>query len=192
MRKRVFVATLCLVALVSCSPQLVLNKSAQFSVLNVQLQISDEVPQAVASTLQTHFNDFVDEFNGGQHKFKIAVAESDSAALTIRFLATRLVTQNQQAAGVLVSALGFALPLLMIGSGADFFLTFWYFPTVQSPIELYLSPEINDSATNPLPQIFSSPGFLRSEERQIQKHGVHFQRFLKYTFNVLENSYGRR
>ena len=60
-----------------------------------------------------------------------------------------------------------------------FILFFYYFPKVRSMTELSLSEDINGATELRREFILASPGFLQSTEKQIQKHRVSFDRYLK-------------
>lgn len=106
--------------------------------------------------------------------------------MTIKLVGTELVKPGQQTAGVIVTVVGLTLPFVMISSGAPFFLGFYYFPQVRSLTELSLSSDISGPSQAPRNFILSSPGFLISSEKQIEKHVISFDRFLLQLVKQIE------
>jgi hypothetical protein len=178
-----------LVSASGCAPQLAFNNSARIDTLFVMLEISPAISEFVARELRAEFTDFVADFNSESHAFKLRQTEKFGAStLAIRFLATRLVSSNQQTAGVLVSLAGLSLPFIMAAAGAEFVLFFWYFPRAASAMEVKLSDDINGGMEVAEP-LLSSPGFLKSPEKQVEKHGTRFYRYLTDLMQHLETSY---
>lgn len=178
-----------LVSAAGCSPQLAINNKARIDTLLVLLEISPAISEFVGGELRKQFADFVTEFNSKPHAFKLQqTQEFGESTLAIRFLATRLVSSNQQTAGVLVSLVGLSLPFMMAAAGAEFVLFFWYFPRAASAMEVKLSNDINGGIDVAEP-VLSSPGFLKSPERQVEKHGKHFYKYLNNLMQHLETSY---
>ncbi|MEQ1588382.1 MAG: hypothetical protein ABL895_21030 [Cyclobacteriaceae bacterium] len=159
-------------------PKLVLNQNVKLDTLRVSLIFSQEVPDIVMNELENQFDAAVIQ-NNSSNKLKIQrVSGRESGDLQIRVLKSTLVTPQQQTAGVFVSTIGLSLPFFMASAGADFVIFFWYFPKMHSAMELALDPSINGSPYNPVLVNLRSPGFLKSPERQISKHGVYFNNYL--------------
>jgi hypothetical protein len=100
----------------------------------------------------------------------------------------QLVTKQQQTAGVIVSLIGFSIPFVMVASGSRFYLVFWYFPRSSSISEITLSEDINGMRTKTIQRLVTAPGFLKTPERQVVKHGKHFSKALNRLLQELERS----
>jgi hypothetical protein len=182
----IFVALLATGVAGCTTPRLVLRNDFNSDTLRVSLIFSPEVPTFVSNELEDQFNNFIIK-NNSSRKLKIQQVDGrDRSDLQIRVLATALVTPQQQSAGVVVSMLGLSLPILMASAETDFVIFFWYFPKAHSVLELSLHPEVNGSSTNPLMVRLQSPGFLKSPERQVSRHGVYFNDYLGNVINGLK------
>ncbi len=168
-----------LVVVAGCTtPKLVLNQNFKQDTLRISLIFSPEVPDAVISELENQLEAVVIQ-NNSSSKMKVErVSERESSDLQIRILKSTLVTEQQQTAGVIVTMFGLALPILMASAGTEFVIFFWYAPKMHSAMEFALDPSINGSPYNPVLINLHSPGFLKSPERQIARHGVYFNDYL--------------
>ncbi|HMR58086.1 MAG TPA: hypothetical protein PLM56_02340 [Cyclobacteriaceae bacterium] len=180
---------LCLLATACTAPQLILRDPAPER-LRVTLSFTDEVPEQMQVVLQRQFDDYVILHNsrtGTAGSFKLeSVQTGDQPDMIIRVRASKLVTSGQQTAGVIVSMIGFTLPIAMAASGAEFVLFFWYFPQTQSLIEISLNPQLSAGQFNTINYHLGSPGFLKSPQGQMTKHGVYFHDFLKRYFKKMK------
>lgn len=174
----------------SCSTtRFALDKAANITEVGIYLKMDDNVPEAVQNMLLKSVDDFLVKQNRSGSRIR-AVESSDprTATLTIHVFETNLVSEGQQVAGALVSLAGLSLPFVMIGAGAQFAVFFYYFPRATSIAELSLSNDIALNDNQPVPFQFSSPGFLKSKQRQIEKHGEFFTRSLTGFFIQMERS----
>ncbi len=171
----------------SCSsPQLVL-KSPHPEVLRVRMDITQEVPDLVRNELETQFTNYISWHNASPSRFKLETVEPhEPVDLQFTVLVSRLVTSSQQTAGVVLSMIGLSLPIIMASAGAELVVFFWYFPRVNSVVELSLDPEISGGPYSKIHRVVSSPGFLKSEPRQIARHGQYYFSALKNIFLRLD------
>ena len=174
--------------LVGCSSQkLVLKKGITLDTLRISLVFTPEVPDQIAAELDLQLSNFIIRHNAASKKMKILQVDGQEISdLQIRVLASALVTEQQQTAGVVVSMLGLSLPFIMASAGSEFVIFFWYFPKVNSVMELSLDPELNGGPLNPIHVNLSSPGFLKKPERQVAKHGIYFNDYLGRLVNGLQ------
>jgi hypothetical protein len=174
----------------SCAPAtVVLRDDARLETLNIYFENSDQTNPDVAESLDRHLDYFINNFNSQPgHAFDLVRVESPTSpsTLTIRLSGTQLVSKGQQTAGVFVSLVGLALPIIMVNAGSDFYFFFYYFPRVRSAAELSLSPDLSGSDQPYYPALVTSPGLLRSPEKQIGKHSLYFERFMMQLMKRIE------
>ncbi len=173
-----------LAALIICSacstPAVLVRKDVSIKRLGISFQAERTAIPSLAVNFEQSVNDFIAEYNSRpKRKFELYKASpTDSATLTIKLVATQLVSEGQQATGVLVSLAGFTLPIVMASAGAPIVLFFYYFPKVKSATELSLSKDIGDPARLKNDFVLASPGFLKSPDKQIEKHVIYFDKLL--------------
>lgn len=173
---------LCLFIVGCTSPQLVL-KNPRPEVLRVSIGFTEEVPDIVRNELETQFNKYILWHNARPSGFKLELAEAyETVDLQFTVLASKLVTSDQQTAGVFLSMIGLSLPIIMASAGAEFVVFFYYFPRTNSVMELALDPELSAGPLNKINYHVSSPGFLKSEQRQVDRHGQYFFDALRKIF----------
>ncbi len=183
---------LCVLILACCAcsvNQFALNKKAEVNEVGIYLKMEPGVPQVVQDKLRQSVAAFVREQNASRSKIRATETNNPrTAALTIHVFETQLVTNGQQVAGALVSLAGLSLPFVMIGAGAEFAIFFYYFPRAVSFAELSLSKDIALNDYHVVPKKLTSPGFLKSETQQIEKHGDFFKKYLTTVFRAMEKS----
>lgn len=174
----------------SCSAsRFALDKAANVTDVGIYLKMDEGVPEAVQNMLAKSVDDFLVRHNrSGSRVRAVKSSNPRTATLTIHVFETKLVSEGQQVAGALVSLAGLSLPFVMIGAGAQFAVFFYYFPRATSIAELSLSNDIALNDNQLVPFQFSSPGFLKSEQRQLSKHGEFFTRSLTIFFMQMERS----
>lgn len=176
----------------SCGVQrLTIKSDNRVKELKVYYHAEGEVLNSIVDGLGKQLDNIIAIHNAERgHPFKLVrTDEPDSATLTIHLLASRLVSRQTQTTAAVVSVVGLSLPFVMAASGASFYIFFYYFPTTRSMLEFSLSPDINGSDFTSTNRLHQSPGFLKSEERQIQKHQDKFAPFLRGIIRELERSY---
>lgn len=179
-----------LLLLTSCSKNgFLLDRSAEIKHVGVHLKFEPDVPNEIQAELKRNLEEFVIEYNTGQHRLKSFVSTlPNSSTITFHIYQTKLVKSGEQIAGVLITAAGLSLPFIMISSGAEFAVFFYYFPRAVSLSEVVISDDISEQDNQKIQYAVSSPAFLRKRERQIQRHGDYFKRSLKYIFRNMEQS----
>lgn len=179
-----------LLLLCSCAPNLFnLDKKTNVRAVGIHLTFDQSVPPEVQTTLANNLDGFVKRYNSESHLLKTFVSDKpDSSSITVYVLETRLVSKGQQWAGTAVSLAGLSLPFVMVASGAQFAIFFYYFPRVNSPAQLTISNDIALTDNTRIGYVFNSPGYLKSRDRQIERHGDLFQRQLNEIFRSMEKS----
>lgn len=171
--------------LFSCSTsRLAINKNSKVTEIGISLNY-DAVLPSVKSNIEENVDVFISEYNSSSKRLKLHRSiNSDSSSLIVNVLGTRLVTPQQQTTGAIVSLIGLSLPFVMVAAGSEFYIFFYYFPRVVSVTDFSLSSDINGSEVSPIQYKIVSPGFLKSEEKQVKKHGP---RFKKHLFRVMKD-----
>ncbi|MFN6090658.1 MAG: hypothetical protein ACK47E_18090 [Cyclobacteriaceae bacterium] len=180
-----------LLILVGCGSQqkLALKVNTKIDVLGIDLQINPAINQVIHSELNKQLDDFIILYNSENHPFKIARSvDSKISSLQIRVQAVELVSPQKQATGVIVSLLGLSLPFVMAASKSQFVNFFYYFPKTASLSELSLTDDIDGSKNRTIQKNVYGPGFLKSPQKQISKHGVSFSKHLRICLKDLVKS----
>jgi hypothetical protein len=181
--------------LVSCAtPQQGLRTDIAIQTLNIYIEHSLLIPKQIQTGFDQELDGFISQYNRKPHKFKLQKVNIPQAStLIIKTHEMRLVTPDQQAVGAAVTAIGLSLPFIMVSAGSPFYIFFYYLPTVKTITETTLSDDINSSLANPAVRRYDTPGFLKSSDRQMEKHIELFDRYyLKRLLRELENSYKNR
>lgn len=179
MKKWILVILVCCVA---CStPAVVIKRNITIEKLGIYLEAGEYAPPLIADAFTRELDHFIHTYNSETgHKFKLfRASKHDSTTLRIKLVATNLVTPGQQVTGVVVSVLGISLPFVMVAAGAPVYIAFYYFPEVRSMTDLSLSPDIASPEKARREFLLSSPGFLKSPEKQIAKHVISFELLLR-------------
>ena len=186
---RIILNILLLAVLSSCSP-FVFKSGTDIQTLSIYLEFHPDIPVEIEAMMNQQMDDLIMSYNARNNKFKIERSDElpDENALRIRVHTSKLVTPNQNAAGVAVTALGLATPFIMAAAGSDFIIAFWYFPKTTSIIEWQLSPDVDGMKVSPYMEPLRSPGFLKSPENQVKKHGMVFSKVLNQKLKQLEKS----
>lgn len=183
------VALLVILLCSACATPSVLVKQ---NIIIHKLGICFDTGQHASPLITNQFNYKLDEFilkynSDPRHPFELFRASpTDSSTLRIRLMATRMVSEGDQVAGALVSLVGFSIPFIMIGANAPIIVFFYYFPQVRSLTELSLSEDINEIQTPRREFVLASPGFLKSPEKQLEKHAISFDHMLGMLITQIE------
>lgn len=169
-------------------PSVVIKKNIVIQKLGIYLEAGYQSFPLIQRSFDLQVNEFITKYNATPgHKFQLFRANaSDSSTLIIKLVASQLVSPGQQTAGVLVSLVGLSLPFVMVSAGAPLYIFFYYFPDVKSMTELSLSKDIAQEGYVPKPFVLSSPGFLKSPEKQVAKHVIYFDKFLSNLIAQIE------
>ncbi len=188
--KRTIPLTCLFFLVISCSTyqKLELKPGSNTRNIHIDFQIDQSIPSYISNELNSRLDQFITDYNSRRNRFKIDRESGSLNTLTIKVQAVQLVTKQQQTAGVIVSLIGFSIPFVMVASGSRFYFVFWYFPRSSSISEITLSEDINGMRTKTIQRLVSSPGFLKSPERQVVKHGKHFSKALAQLLQELERS----
>lgn len=192
MKKLFFVL---LVLCTSCvTPSVIVRQNAHIERLGIYLEAGEHAIPIVSNQFDTALENFIQSYNATPNRaFELFPADAnDSSTLRIKLITTQLVSPGDQTAGVLVSTLGLSLPIVLAASEAPIILFFYYFPNVKSLTELSLSEDINGASPPRREFMLASPGFLKSPEKQIQKHAVTFEGWLKLLVGQIEKQAARK
>lgn len=185
---RIFVLATILLCSACATPSVLVRKNANIQKLGIYL----EPGQHAAPIILEQFNDQLDGFiashnSRSQRKFDLfRASRTDSSTLTIKLVATRMVSEGDQTTGVVVSLIGLSIPFMLISANAPIIVFFYYFPQVKSLTELSLSEDIEGAATPKREFVLSSPGFLKTPERQLEKHALSFNQMLLLLVSQIE------
>lgn len=112
--------------------------------MGIHLSFDQSVPAEVQTTLRNSLDGFAKRYNSESHLLKTFVSDKpDSSSISVYVLSTHLVGKGQQWAGTAVTLVGLSLPFVMVASGAQFAIFFYYFPQVNSPAEIVISDDIS-------------------------------------------------
>jgi hypothetical protein len=167
-----FLVLACLLS--SCASREFISTYPPRTVWTVKLVFDPIVPEPLQDMITAEFKEFTYQSSGQPVKFVDASEEPD-ADMTIHVRMYKHVTAGQSAAGVFVTMLGFAAPVLMAAAGSPIVITFWYFPKTQSLSEIYVNHDSGVQGTR-MHRVLG-PGFLRTPERQAVLHSRAYRFF---------------
>lgn len=186
LKMRTYLFLLLLIAS-ACTPPLALKKGSDPEPLYVFMEFHPSIPLQVQDELSSQLDDAIIAHNATGSKLQVEREDvlSNENTLRIRVHVTKLVGKKENAAGIAFSALGLSLPILLAAGGSDFVFGLYYFPRTTSVVEFQLSPDIDGSPKSPLFTPHKTPGFLKSPEKQITKHGYYFNITMKKIFKSM-------
>jgi hypothetical protein len=177
------------IALFSCvtPTKLMLKKDVKIDVLGVNLLVNPTVSSYISSELQRELDDFMMAYNAENHSFRVKRTDDcTTSCLQLKVYDVQLVSPEKQTTGVLISLLGFSMPFVLASSNSPIIATFWYFPRAGSVSEVSLSNDINYNTASPIRKVISSPAFLKSPQKQVAKHCLHFNKLLQSMMNEVD------
>jgi hypothetical protein len=171
----------------ACTPPLALKKGSSPDPLYVYMEFHPSIPKEICDELSRQLDDAIIAHNATSSKLRVEREDilTDENTLRIRVHTTRLIGKKENTTGILLSALGLSLPIAMAAGGADFIVGFYYFPQATSTMEIQLSSDIDGSPKSPLFTSLKTPGFLKSPQKQINKHGYYFNQVMRKRFKVM-------
>ena len=178
-------------ALTSCAvvPKFALQPDVEIETLSICVSYTEEVPVKVQENIDSTISVFVENFNTEPHAFYLGPCEDyEKSALRIDINETHLVSKSAQWSSTILSLAGLTLPFIMIAADAPIYVFFYSFPNDVSLVDLSLSSDIGGSNMLLNRKVVNS-GYLMSEKRQILKHGVAFNNFLKQELSWIEKEY---
>ena len=179
-----------LLILSACTPPLALKKGVHPEPLSVFIEFHPSVPEEVQDVMSKQLDDAILLHNTTTARLPVerAYVMANENTLRIRVHMTRLVGPKENAAGIALSALGLSMPILLAAGGSEYILGFYYFPQATSYMEYQLSEDIDGSPKSPLFVMHKTPGFLKSKEKQISKHGYYFNTTMRKIFKAMEKN----
>ncbi len=177
----------------SCTTQkLILYSSAFIDRLNICTDYDPKVPVEIQTMLDHKLDDYILQYNSEDHPFTLSYCQ-DANVESLRFYVTdtKLVSSNQQTAGIVASVVGLSLPIIMAAANAPFYLWFYYFPRDISHVAISLSNDISEPSDFWIQQNLASPGFLKRMDIQIYKHTDKLVWLLNRTLLKLEKDYNK-
>ncbi len=187
------IVVLIVVIFTRCTPSPIFISNSDFESINLKLKIESTVDSAVSEILTEKFQNFIEAHNSKNGPFFLTNYETHyDRTISLHIIDNKLVKKNQQVAGVLVTAIGMALPIIMVNAGSPIFVGFYYIPQDKSIVNVYVSEDINGMNAPYLTTNFSNSGFLRSYDKQIVKHGKKFDEYLSLLVLNLEKEYVKK
>lgn len=180
--------------LTSCAvvPKLALQPDVEIETLSICVSYTEEVPLKVQENIDSTISVFVENFNAESHAFYLGSCEdSERSALRIDINETHLVSKSTQWSSTILSLAGLSLPFIMIAAEAPIYVFFYSFPNDVSLVDLSLSSDIGSPNVLLNRKVVNS-GYLMSEKRQILKHGIAFNNFLKRELLSIEREYNKQ
>ena len=175
-----FVVLLLAISGACSSPAILIKNDAPIPKLGISLETPDPALISLYEGLDQELGAYIDNYNlNPKRKFILYRASPDDmSTLHIRLLATHYVTPGEQAAGLMISAVGFATPFALAAGGAPIIFFFYYFPHVKSMTELSFSPDLVNPQQSKRELLYTSPGFLKSPEKQQARHITNFDKYI--------------
>lgn len=179
----------------SCATPIPLKVNSEISEIGIALEFNDEfVPEPLRAGIENQFNDFIISHNASASKLRVYdVSSTDSADLVFRVAGYKPVTSGQNAAGLIVSAIGLiAVPSLLVSAESEYIFFFWYFPRTRSLTELHLRRNLNPDNPPWIPGGLITGGFLAPPDRQMVKHAIAYRRYFSNVVRNIEKQLAKR
>jgi len=108
--------------------------------------MAEKIPEIVKHDLDSITNQFIQDYNSSVKKYKLISCQNDSArSLYLDVLSIGITTPGQQAAGVIVTAIGTATPFIMLAMESPIIVWFGYLPRSNLQMKMELSKDISGS-----------------------------------------------
>jgi hypothetical protein len=170
-----------------CAPRLAIKGDATVDRLGICLNYSQNIPAGFKQKMDGTLQAFINDYNSENHPLKLQICDDpDISSMKIDVSSTKLVSPGKQGLAVVITALGTALPIIMVSSGASFYVWFAYLPNNQSKLSLSLSDDIDASKKKINRANLTSSPYFGSIEEQENKHTRTFYLFLRKVLNKIE------
>ncbi len=176
--------------LTSCVPRLTLKRDVQFEKLNVCMEYVADTDSVYAVMLDSTVSAFIDQYNREHHPFSLdGCGGNGDTTLNLQIRETELVTKKKQTLATVVTALGIALPIAMISSGSDFWVSFYYLPRNRTFVSIRLSDDIDASKPGAERRLIESSPFYGDLNEQKVRQSNSFSVLMRDVMAELEQSY---
>ncbi len=187
---RPFYLLVAVVLVAACTPGLTLKKNAEFEKLNVCMEYMVDTDSSYATMLDSTVSAFINQYNRESHPFYLdGCSGSDEATLNLRIGETELVTEKKQTLATVVTAIGIALPIAMVASGSEFWVTFYYLPRNRTFVSIRLSDDIDASKPEAQRRLIESSPFYGDLNEQKVRQSASFAELMRGVMKELEKSY---
>jgi hypothetical protein len=146
MKAKELLALIAFVFFVGCSPNLIIKKDLPNNEIALCMNMAEKIPEIVKHDLDSITNQFIQDYNSSVKKYKLISCQNDSArSLYLDVLSIGITTPGQQAAGVIVTAIGTATPFIMLAMESPIIVWFGYLPRSNLQMKMELSKDISGS-----------------------------------------------
>lgn len=171
------------------SNKYIITTDTQIDTMVICLNFSEEIPEEVKHTLQVRLNAFRYIYNSEHHLFKIDTCNNiDTNTLYIDLLFTNLVGWDRQIAGILINSALIAIPIVAVANRIPLLFYASVKQMAATAVKVHLSTDL-DNSKKVIRDNFNNNGFLISEKRQIEYHGIGFEKFLREQLRKIEKKY---
>ncbi len=190
-RLRLGLLIACLLTFTQCAEQLSMKHGSQVNELGVCLYFAPGVPDEFQEQFEASLDTYIANFNATPHAFKLTECKN-SSALQIRIEDVKYTTQEQRAAGIVLSTLGLVgLPVTLITAGAPIVAWFYYIPKNTTLATTAFTADIAHPTLGSLPKSYITGGIFGNDAKQRERHAKKFQTHLNMLFTEVEKSYTR-
>jgi hypothetical protein len=153
---------------VVCSPNLVIKKELPSNEIALCMNIADKIPEIIKHDLDSVTNQFIQDYNNSDKKYKLISCQNDSArSLYLDVLSIGVTTPGQQAVGVIITAMGTATPFIMLAMESPIIVWFGYLPRSNLQMKMELSKDISGSKSKLIHRAYAGSGkYFGSYEEQ--------------------------
>lgn len=159
MKTKELVALFPFVLFIGCSPNLLIKKELPSNEIALCMNIAEKIPEAVKHDLDSVTNQFIQDYNNNDNKYKLISCQNDSSrSLYLDVLSIGVTTPGQQAAGVIVTAIGTATPFIMLAMELPIIVWFGYLPRSNLQMKMELSKDISGSKSKLIHRAYAGSG----------------------------------
>jgi hypothetical protein len=188
MNKTVWVVVFALSFMIGCSPKLLIKKELSSNEIAICLNSGDKIPEILRHDIDSTTNKFIEEYNISSNKYKLISCQNDSMrTLFLNVLTIQVTNPGQQAAGVLVTAIGTITPFIMIAAESPVYIWFGYLPRSAIRMNMKLSKDISaNTSKQPRNSWAGSNKYFGSYETQKKLLLTNYYNKLNYEIRQLE------
>lgn len=133
-----------IILIAGCTPALIIKDDPSIKEIAICTQMSSSVPNSLKNDIDSVTNKFIEDYNQERNNYKLIQCQNDGLrSLYLDVLRISITNPGTQAAGVAITTIGAITPIVLIATGAPFYIWFAYLPRSSIQMNLKLSKDIS-------------------------------------------------
>ncbi|NLE02824.1 MAG: hypothetical protein GX640_23400 [Fibrobacter sp.] len=139
-----------ILTIIGCNPVMVMKSPPPTNEIALCIESDTTLPAELRDELDSVTNLFIDNYNAENNRFTLTRCQNDDQrTLYLDIIHISISNPELQAAGIVITTLGLAIPVVMIALNAPFYVTFAYLPRSTLSMNLRFSSDLSDSGLVP-------------------------------------------